>query len=277
MARSPAEPAATAAAAAAAGSPDSPPADAVTHAVSDAASHTVTHAPRRRGTVDSKTRAALIDATAQLIFDEGHTAVTARRVAAAAGVNPGLVHYYFNTMNELLLAVFRQGAEANLRRQARALSSRQPLRSLWKVNADPRGVKLFMEFIVLSQRDETIRAEIAAYSERFREAEKKAIDRVMRHRGADAPAISPAAASILIDGLARVIAIERALGVTEGHEDMVALVDDYLRRFDDPDTGPDDDPDTDHDTDIGPDVVPDGDPARGPASGQLGGRQGDEP
>ncbi|WP_238428027.1 TetR/AcrR family transcriptional regulator [Frankia nepalensis] len=185
--------------------------------------------------MDSKTRAALIDATAQLMFDEGHAAVTARRVAAKVGVNPGLVHYYFHSMDELFLAVFRQGAEANLRRQARALSSRQPLRSLWKVNTDPRGVKLFMEFIVLSHQDETIRAEIAAYAERFREAEKKTIDRILKRQGIDTTTIPPGAASILIDSLARLIAIERALGVTNGHDDMITLVDDYLGRFDTPD------------------------------------------
>jgi AcrR family transcriptional regulator len=181
--------------------------------------------------VDSKTRAAMIDAAAQLMFDEGQASVTARRVAAQVGVNAGLVHYYFHSMDELLLAVFRHGAEANLRRQARALSSREPLRSLWKVNSDPRGVKLFMEFIVLSYRNETIRAEIAAYAERFREAEKKTIERVLQRRGVDATAIPPGAASVLIDGVARIIGIERALGVTNGHDHMVALVDDYLRRF----------------------------------------------
>jgi AcrR family transcriptional regulator len=218
MGRSPAERAASAAAAGVPGSPG-------TEAKDEAP-------PRRRGALDSKTRAALIDATAQLMLDEGHAAVTARRVAAKVGVNPGLVHYYFHSMDELFLAVFRQGAEANLRRQARALSSRQPLTSLWKVNTDPSGVKLFMEFIVLSYRDEAIRTEIAAYADRFREAERKAIDRVLKERGSHESAISSGAASVLIDGIARIIAVERVLGVTNGHEDLIALVDDYLSRFD---------------------------------------------
>jgi AcrR family transcriptional regulator len=190
--------------------------------------------PRRRGRPDSKTRDALIDATAQIMLNEGHTAVTARRVAAAVGVHPGLLHYYFDTMDELILAVLRQGAEANLRRQARALSSPQPLRALWRVNTDPRGVKLLMEFIALSGRNEAIQAEVAAYSARFRAAEKQAIERMQRERGDDNPAISPAAASVLIDAIARLIALEQSLGLTDGHEDMIALVEEHLRRFDSP-------------------------------------------
>jgi AcrR family transcriptional regulator len=170
------------------------------------------------------------------MYEEGHAAVTARRVAAKTGVNPGLVHYYFRSMDELFLAVFRHGAEANLRRQARALSSRQPLRALWKVNSDPRNMKLNMEFIVLSGRNQDIRAELARYAGLFREAEERAFARALSQGPAGAAAIPPAAASILLDGIARVIAIERELGVTTGHDAMIALVDDYLRRFD---TAPD--------------------------------------
>jgi AcrR family transcriptional regulator len=225
MTRSPAEPTASAAAASPgpADSPDSP-------AAGDEA--VVSPAPRRRGPLDSKTRAAMIEATAQLILDEGHAAVTARRVAAETGVNPGLVHYYFHSMDELFLAVFRHGAEANLRRQARALSSREPLRSLWKVNTDPRNVKLYMEFMVLSTTNADIRTELARYMELFREAEKRAFARAFSQRSPDTAAIPPAAASILLDGVARVIAIERGLGVSSGHDEMIALVDDYLGRFD---------------------------------------------
>jgi AcrR family transcriptional regulator len=184
------------------------------------------------GPLDSKTRTAMIEATARLMYEEGHGAVTARRVAAKTGVNPGLVHYYFRSMDELFLAVFRHGAEANLRRQARALSSRQPLRALWKVNSDPRNMKLYMEFVVLSGRNEDIRAELIRYAELFRKAEERAFARALSQGPADAAAVPPAAASVLLDGIARMIALERGLGITRGHDALIALVDDCLRRFD---------------------------------------------
>jgi AcrR family transcriptional regulator len=176
----------------------------------------------------------------RLMLEEGHGAVTARRVATEAGVNSGLVHYYFRNMNELFLAVFRQGAEANLRRQARALAAPAPLRSYWKVNTDPRGaklVRLLLEFTALAQSQEEIRAEVSAYAERFREAEKKAFAQVFAARGADAKLISPAALSVLIDGASRAIAMERAIGFTDGHAEVIALVDEYLRQLDMPGAG----------------------------------------
>ena len=59
---------------------------------------TASERPKAR---DSATRALLIDATIQIMLEEGYAAATSRRVAAKAGVKPALVHYYFPTMDEL--------------------------------------------------------------------------------------------------------------------------------------------------------------------------------
>src|SRR3954471_9245266 len=93
-------------------------------------------AARRNATDDSETRTALLDAAEALMLDEGYAAVTSRRVADQAGVNAGLVYYYFGTMDELFLAVFRRRAEWMLDRQAEALASEQPLWALWAVTHD---------------------------------------------------------------------------------------------------------------------------------------------
>ena len=55
-------------------------------------------APARRSPVDgSVTRTALLDAAAAVMLEEGYAAVTTRRLAQRAGVNNGLVSYYFVT------------------------------------------------------------------------------------------------------------------------------------------------------------------------------------
>ena len=69
--------------------------------------------PRRIGAVDSKTRAQLLDAAELLLLEEGYAAVTSRRVAAKAGLKPQLVHYYFRTMDDLFVEVFRRRADEN--------------------------------------------------------------------------------------------------------------------------------------------------------------------
>ena len=64
--------------------------------------------------MDSKTRAQLVDAAEQLLFEEGYAAVTSRRVGAKAGLKPQLVHYYFRTMDDLFVEIFRRRADENL-------------------------------------------------------------------------------------------------------------------------------------------------------------------
>ncbi|HEY3479112.1 MAG TPA: TetR family transcriptional regulator, partial [Streptomyces sp.] len=50
-----------------------------------------------------ETRARLYDAAVRLIVKEGWGAVTTRKVAAEAGLRPGLVHYHFSTVTDLLV------------------------------------------------------------------------------------------------------------------------------------------------------------------------------
>ena len=67
---------------------------------------------------DAGARERLMEATAQIMRDEGYAAATSRRVAARAGVRSALVYYYFPTMDDLFLAVLRSGSEASLAKMA---------------------------------------------------------------------------------------------------------------------------------------------------------------
>src|SRR5207244_4143116 len=102
---------------------------------------------RRIGAADSHTRARLVDAAEQLLLQEGYAAVTSRRVGAEAGLKPQLVHYYFRSMDDLFVEVFRRRAEQNLARFARAVAIDGTLGNLWKLHADPRGAAFTLEFV----------------------------------------------------------------------------------------------------------------------------------
>ena len=101
------------------------------------------------GVGEPDARTALLEATERLMLSEGYAAVTSRRVAAEAGVNPGLVYYYFGPMDELFLEVFRRSAARSLDRQAEALASGQPLWALWDLIRDQTNTALNVEFLAL--------------------------------------------------------------------------------------------------------------------------------
>lgn len=57
---------------------------------------------RRPGSPD--TRAAVLAAARELFAEQGYAGTSVRAVAAAAGVDPSLVHHYFGTKEDLFLA-----------------------------------------------------------------------------------------------------------------------------------------------------------------------------
>lgn len=188
--------------------------------------------PRRIGAETSKTRAVLLDAAEKLMLEEGYAAVTSRRVAAAAGLKPQLVHYYFRTMDDLFLALFRRRAEQGLERQARAFESEQPLWAVWELSRDPRGNALTMEFTALANHRKEIRAELAASAERYRSELRQGLETVFERYGVRAEELPPLVCTVLLTSLSRVLVIEHeTLGMTTGHAETLAFVEGLLRRL----------------------------------------------
>jgi len=189
-----------------------------------------TSVSRRIGAPDSKTRARLVDAAEQLLLEEGYAAVTSRRVGAKAGLKPQLVHYYFHSMDDLFVEVFRRRAEENLARVESVLSSGVTLRTLWELNADPRATAFSIEFLAMAKHHTAIRAEVARYAERYRAAQLNATAAALEAAGMPAQDLPPVVALLLITGLSQVLSLERTLGVTAGHDETVAFVNDLIER-----------------------------------------------
>ena len=141
--------------------------------------------PSKAKAADAGARQRLIEATAQIMREEGYAAATSRRVAAAAGVKQALVYYYFPTMDDLYVEVLRAGAEASLQRMRAALTDSDPLRALWSMNSDLRLTGLNTEFMALANHRKAIRKELKAYAERVRDIETAAVTVALRARGVD--------------------------------------------------------------------------------------------
>ena len=180
---------------------------------------------------DAGARERLMEATAQIMRDEGYAAATSRRVAARAGVRSALVYYYFPTMDDLFLAVLRSGSEASLGRMRQAITADEPLRVLWMINTDSRWSGLYTEFMALANHRKVIGAELKAYAERVRDIETAAATVALRAHGVDLDEFPPVAISMLVAQIARSLCNESTIGVTEGHSELRDLVERYLGRL----------------------------------------------
>jgi AcrR family transcriptional regulator len=183
---------------------------------------------RRIGAADSKTRGRLLEAAEQLLLEEGYAAVTSRRVGAKADLKPQLVHYYFRTMDDLFVEVFRRRAEANFIRFERAMAADPSLRTLWQLNAELGGAAFSIEFAALANHRKVIRAEIARYADRFRSAQLEALTAALAADGITADQLPPIVALLVMTGISQVLALEEALGVTAGHDATVSFVQDVI-------------------------------------------------
>ena len=169
------------------------------------------------------------------MLDEGYAAVTSRRVAAEAGLKPQLVHYYFRTMDDLFLALFRRRADQGFERRARALLSDQPLWALWELSREPRGTALTMEFVALSKRSKAIRSEILSSAERFRSDQLLAIRAAFERYDVDPERYPPMVCTVLLTAISQFLVIEQEMfGMATGHAETVAFVEEFLTATEGP-------------------------------------------
>lgn len=183
--------------------------------------------PRRMGVEGSKMRALFLDAAEAILRDEGYSGISARQVSTRAGLTAQLLYYYFQTMDDLILAVIRRINERRLKRFEDAVASSDPLTALWKLNSDPSFATLSVEMTSIAAHREMIRTEIIRSAESFRALQVKEVSRLLaQHNKAD---YSAAGIVMIASALARIIAQESSLGLTYGHDEAVKIVERVLR------------------------------------------------
>lgn len=188
-------------------------------------------APRRVGAETSATRARIIEATRQLIGDEGYGAVSTRRVAARAGLKPSLIHYYFPTTDDLLVEVSRLGAEESDRMIEQALASADPLRALWEFFIDTSRTAMALEFMALAHRREAVRLQMGEHSEMMRCRQVEILGRILGDRIDRLEGFDPAGLTLVLAGIGRAIVMEEALGVKTGHDAAMKIVETWLEKL----------------------------------------------
>ncbi|MEW1642560.1 MULTISPECIES: helix-turn-helix domain-containing protein [unclassified Streptomyces] len=188
-------------------------------------------APRRTGTENSKTRHVLLDVAERLMLEEGYASVGVRRVAREAEVAPALVLYYFRTLDDLFLAMLRRRGDRELERVVGLLDGPEPLRALWRIASHP-GNALTTEFAALANHRKAIRAELAGFADRYREAQLAALTRRLTDTGTELPPeVSPAVLLMLTNALGRIIMMENTMGLTTRHAEVLAFVEQFLQRY----------------------------------------------
>jgi AcrR family transcriptional regulator len=179
------------------------------------------------GVEGSKVRTLFVDAAEEILRGVGYMGISARQVAAQAGLKTQLLYYYFRTMDDLILAVIRRVNERRVARFQEALAAPDPLQALWDIITDPSGATLAAEISSIANHREAVRAEVVQSATDFRAMQIEAVSGLLPPSD-----VYPAAGLVMIAAaLSRTLVSESALGLTEGHAEAQMIVDRFLAEF----------------------------------------------
>jgi TetR/AcrR family transcriptional regulator len=172
----------------------------------------------------------MIAAAADVLKKKGFAGLTSREVAQRAGVKVQLVHYYFRTMDDLTVALARRIGDEATKELARIAADPDPLQKMWNIDAHIKESMLAMEFISMAMHHEAIRDEVVRYGDQARIIQTEAIAKYFERTGMTAP-IAPIAIVFLIGAARQLMVREKALGMSLGHREVLAVAEDWLHRL----------------------------------------------
>jgi AcrR family transcriptional regulator len=174
-------------------------------------------------------RGRLIDAAKDIICEQGYGALTARTLADRLSLKRQIVHYYFESMDELLIQLVRRSAERTLVELDDPEVRSDPLRAIWRMCNDRDSAVLALELAALAARKPQLRAAVRDAAEAMRAVQAGLLSRYLEEKGLPA-SIDPEVATIVLSSLAYTLIQEEAVGIVSGHERLRALVEARLEQ-----------------------------------------------
>jgi AcrR family transcriptional regulator len=156
-----------------------------------------------------------------LLTEEGMSAVTARRVAQRVGLSHQIVHYYFKSMDDLLVAAIEHGTGEYVAQLRGSLDSDDPLKLVTELNSSLLSVVNGTEITIYASRRPAVRDAVKAAIANFRQAQTEAVARHLERQGLGG-AVSPLVATVIVTSVLRTLTLEVDIGASQGHEETLA-------------------------------------------------------
>ena len=183
----------------------------------------------------SSTAEAFLDAAERLLVDVGHAGITTRRLAAEAGANQGLVHYYFGSIDELFVQVLERFTARLVARQREMYAGDEPFierwRAAWRFQEEDLRAgysKIWMELQALSWSHPELRPRVARVNGEWRVVLREAFERAAEEYGLtdDDPPVDALVAMTITFGQG--YALERLEGIDAGHRELLDWIERWL-------------------------------------------------
>jgi AcrR family transcriptional regulator len=176
---------------------------------------------------------ALLDAAERLLAGAGYAAVTTRRLAEEAGVNHGLVHYYFGSNENLLVHALERFTTRLIARQRELYAADLPFAEKWRtamrylVGDDVSYQKIWLELQALAWNNADISERLARVNAEWRAVLTEAFDEPRRQLGIELP-LEALVSLVMTFNLG--IIVERLGGIEAGHRELLDWIDRWISR-----------------------------------------------
>jgi AcrR family transcriptional regulator len=182
---------------------------------------------------------AILDAAERLLVEVGHGGITARRLAKEAGVNLGLVHYHFGSMENVFLEVLERFTARLTERQKELYSADVPFVDKWRTamgyllgeDVSSGYEKIWLELQAVAWNDPETRKRLAKVNARWRVLLTKAFTEAAREYGLDPTSFPVDAMVSLVMTFNQGVMLERHGGIFAGHRELLAWIDRWLETL----------------------------------------------
>jgi AcrR family transcriptional regulator len=176
---------------------------------------------------------ALLDAAERVLVDAGYAGITTRRLAEEAGVNHGLVHYYFGSVENLLVRTLERFTERLITRQRDMYAADMPFLEKWRtamrylLSEDVAYEKVWLELQALGWNQPDLRERLARVNDEWRAVLTEAFEQPHRELGIEMPL--EALVSLVVTFNIGII-VERLGDIETGHGELLEWIDSFLKE-----------------------------------------------
>jgi AcrR family transcriptional regulator len=179
-----------------------------------------------------ETEQALLDAAERLLVDVGAAGITTRRVAEEAGTNHGLVHYYFGSVEQLLVRVLERFTERLIERQREMYAADTPFVEKWRtamayLDEDRPYQKIWFELQALAWNRPELQERLARVHDEWHAVLSEAFSPIREQLELEIPL---EALVTLVYTFNEGIMLDRLSGIETGHRALLEWIDGWLER-----------------------------------------------
>jgi AcrR family transcriptional regulator len=184
----------------------------------------------RKTLARSNAEEALLDAAERLLVEVGHGGITTRRLAREAGLNHGLVHYYFGSVENVLIRALERFTDRLTQRQRAMYAADVPFIEKWRTAMrylieDAPYQKIWFELQALAWNQPEMRGRVARVNAEWRAVLTEAFAEPWHRYGIAMPLDALVSFVMTFN---EGIMLERLSGVTEQHEALLQTIDRWL-------------------------------------------------